>query len=152
MVWSELLDAVGVTLPPVATPLASYVPATVVGDQVLTSGQLPMVDGALACTGKVGAEVDLDTAVAAARACILNALAAAADAAGGVDQLARVVRVVVFVASAPDFTEQAVVANGASDLLVELFGDAGKHVRSAVGVAVLPKNAPVEVELVCQIS
>lgn len=151
MTWSETLDAKGVTLPPVAAPLASYVPATRINDQVLTSGQLPMVDGALMYTGKVGAEVDTETASAAARACILNALAAVAEAAGGIDKLQRIVRVCVFVASDPSFTEQAVVADGASDLLVELFGDAGRHVRSAVGVAVLPKDAPVEVELVAQV-
>lgn len=151
MTISDNLRACGIELPPVATPLASYVPATVVGEEVLTSGQLPMRAGELGWVGKVGDQVSADEAKEAARVCVLNAIAAAAQAAGGVDRLKRVVKVVVFVASSPNFSDQAVVANGASDLLLEVFGEAGRHVRSAVGVAVLPKNAPVEVELVCQI-
>ena len=148
---SARLTELGITLPPVAAPLAAYVPALRVGDQVWTSGQLPMVAGVLSVTGKLGAEVDLDTGVAAARTCVLNALAAAASVAGGIDAITRIVKIVVFVASAPDCTAQPAVGNGASQLLGEIFGDAGVHVRSAVGVSVLPLDAPVEVELVCDV-
>lgn len=151
MSHSQRLAALNLELPPVATPLAAYVPATRAGNQVLTSGQLPVVDGELVIEGKVGAEVSLDDAVAAARQCALNAIAAAAAEAGGLDQIRRVVRVCVFVASTPEFTGQPQVANGASDLFQEVFGEAGVHVRSAVGVAVLPINAPVEVELVVEV-
>lgn len=146
------LAGLGIELPPVATPLASYVPAVLIGDQVHTSGQLPMVAGSLASVGKVGADVDVETAAQAARQCALNALAAAADAAGGLDRVVRVLKVVVYVASAPDFTDQPEVANGASDLFGQIFGEAGRHVRSAVGVAVLPRDASVELELVCQVA
>lgn len=151
MTATQRLAELGITLPPVATPLAAYVPATRVGNQVWTSGQLPMVDGVLSVTGKLGAEVGLDAGVTAARTCVLNALAAAASVAGGIDAITRIVKIVVFVASAPDFTAQPRVGNGASELLGEIFGDAGVHVRSAVGVAVLPLDAPVEVELVCEV-
>lgn len=138
-------------LPAVAAPVAAYVPAAKVADQVWTSGQLPFADGALLATGKVGAEVTPEQATDCARVAALNALAAAASVAGGVDAISRIVKVVVFVASAPDFTGQPAVANGASNLLQEIFGEAGAHVRSAVGVAVLPLNAPVEVELVVEV-
>jgi enamine deaminase RidA (YjgF/YER057c/UK114 family) len=148
----DRLGELGLTLPGVAAPLASYVPALRIGDLVWTSGQLPMVDGALAVTGKVGAEVDPDTAAGLARICALNALAAVKAEVGDLDAVARVVRVVGYVASHPKFTGQPAVVNGASALLGELFGDAGRHVRSAVGVAVLPLDAPVEVELVVQLS
>jgi enamine deaminase RidA (YjgF/YER057c/UK114 family) len=148
----DRLGELGLTLPGVAAPLASYVPALRIGDLVWTSGQLPMVDGALAVTGKVGAEVDPDTAAGLARICTLNALAAVKAEVGDLDAVARVVRVVGYVASHPTFTGQPAVVNGASALLGELFGDAGRHVRSAVGVAVLPLDAPVEVELVVQLS
>ena len=147
---SERLAELGIELPPVAAPVAAYVPATRSGDQILTSGQLPTVDGSLVCTGKVGAEVTPEDAAQAARVAVLNALAAVADVAGGIDNIKRIVRVVVFVASTPEFTGQPAVANGASNLLGEVFGDAGAHVRSAVGVTVLPLDATVEVELVVE--
>ena len=144
------LAELGITLPPVAAPVAAYVPAVRSGAYVYTSGQLPTVDGALPATGKVGAEVDPDDAYRMARTCALNALAAV-DTLVGLDAVARVVKVVGFVASAPGFTKQPAVVNGASELLGEIFGDAGKHARSAVGVAVLPMDAPVEVELIVEI-
>lgn len=145
---SERLAELGLTLPPVAAPLASYVPAVRHGDLVYTSGQLPSVEGTLHAVGKVGAEVNLETAVECARIATLNGLAAITAEVGGIDAITRIVKVVIFVASAPDFTGQPQVGNGASTLLGEIFGDAGRHVRSAVGVAVLPIDAPVEVELV----
>lgn len=148
---SERLAELGIDLPAVAAPVAAYVPATRAGDQILTSGQLPFVDGALSVTGKVGAEVSAEEAASAARVAALNAVAAAADVAGGVDLIRRVVKVVVFVASDPTFSGQPAVANGASLLLGEIFGEAGVHVRSAVGVAVLPLDSPVEVELVVEV-
>lgn len=148
---SERLAELGIDLPAVAAPVAAYVPATRAGDQILTSGQLPFVDGALSVTGKVGAEVSAEEAASAARVAALNAVAAAADVAGGVDLIRRVVKVVVFVASDPAFSGQPAVANGASLLLGEIFGEAGVHVRSAVGVAVLPLDSPVEVELVVEV-
>jgi enamine deaminase RidA (YjgF/YER057c/UK114 family) len=127
------------------------VPAVRVGDLVWTSGQLPFVDGQLAATGKVGAEIDPDAAADLARICALNALAAVRVVAGDIDQIVRIVKVLGFVASAPSFTGQPAVINGASTLLADVFGDAGKHARSAVGVAVLPMDAPVEVEIVVQV-
>lgn len=146
----ERLAELGLTLPPVVPPVASYVPAVRSGDHVFTSGQLPMVDGALHATGKVGAEVDPDVATEAARFCALNALAAI-DALVGLESITRVVKVVGFVASAPGFTGQPGVINGASHLLGDVFGDAGVHARSAVGVAELPLGAPVEVELIVEV-
>lgn len=148
---SGRLAELGIELPPVVKPLAAYVPATRVGNQVWTSGQLPMVDGALPVVGHVGDEVTTEMAKGQARICMLNALAAAADAAGGIDNITRICKIVVFVSSAPGFTEQPAVGNGASELLGEVFGEAGAHVRSAVGVAALPLNAPVEIELVCEV-
>jgi enamine deaminase RidA (YjgF/YER057c/UK114 family) len=147
----ERLGDLGLQLPEVVPPLASYVPAVRVGDLVWTSGQLPMVDGALQVTGKVGAEVDPETASGLALTCALNALAAIKAEIGDLDTVARVVKVVGYVASDPSFTGQPAVINGASQLLGEVFGDVGRHARSAVGVAVLPLDAPVEVELVVQI-
>lgn len=147
---SERLQELGIELPGVAKPLAAYVPAKQVGNQVWTSGQLPLVDGELAATGLVGAEVSADEAYALARTCALNALAAV-DAEVGLDNVASISKLVGFVASAPGFYEQPAVVNGASELVGEIFGDAGVHVRSAVGVAVLPKNAPVEVEMVVEL-
>ncbi len=144
---SARLAELGLSLPPVAAPVAAYVPATVRCGHVYTSGQLPTVSGQLVLRGKVGAEVSAEDATAAARTAMLNALSAAASVTGGLDQIGRVVKVTVFVASAPDFNGQPGVANGASELLVQVFGDAGQHVRSAVGVSVLPLDAPVEVEL-----
>ena len=145
------LEELGVELPSVAAPLASYIPAIQVGNQVWTSGQLPVVGGELPATGKVGAEVDLEKAQELARTAALNALAAI-DGLVGLDRVTRVVKVVGFVASAPSFTEQAAVINGASDFLGEVFGDAGIHARSAVGVAVLPKDSPVEIEVIVEIA
>jgi enamine deaminase RidA (YjgF/YER057c/UK114 family) len=147
----ERLGELGLQLPEVVSPLASYVPAVRVGDLVWTSGQLPMVEGALKATGKVGADVDPDLAAGLALTCALNALAAIKAEVGDLDAVTRVVKVVGYVASAPSFTGQPAVVNGASQLLGEIFGDAGRHARSAVGVAVLPLDAPVEVELVVQI-
>jgi enamine deaminase RidA (YjgF/YER057c/UK114 family) len=148
---SARLAELGLELPPVAAPLAAYVPALRVGDLVYSSGQLPSVAGQLVATGKVGAEVSVETGVECARTAALNALAAVSEQAGGVDEIERVVRVVIYVASTADFTGQPQVGNGASELVGEVFGDAGRHVRSAVGVAVLPLDAPVEVELVVQV-
>ncbi len=141
------LAGLGLALPPVATPVAAYVPATASGGWVLTSGQLPTVAGELVAVGRVGAEVSEAEGVECARVAALNGLAAAASVVGGLDAIGRIVKVTVFVASAPDFTGQPKVANGASELLGAVFGDAGVHVRSAVGVSVLPLGAPVEVEL-----
>lgn len=145
------LEELGVELPSVAVPLASYIPATRVGSQVWTSGQLPVVGGELPASGKVGAEVSLEKAQELARVAVLNALAAI-DGLVGLDHVTRVVKVVGFVASDPSFTEQAAVINGASDFLGEVFGDAGIHARSAVGVAVLPKDSPVEIEVIVEIA
>lgn len=150
---SERLAELGLTLPPVVPPVADYVPARVHGDLVFTAGQLPMVDGALPHVGKVsdsGVEgfVDAVDATAMARQCALNGIAAAAEAAGGVDRLAGVVKVVGFVASDPEFTGQPAVIDGASSILGEIFGEAGRHARSAVAAPVLPRNSPVEVEFI----
>ena len=147
----ERLAELGLTLPPVATPAGSYVPALRTGMLVYTAGQLPLTDGKLLATGKVGGAVTAEEAVALARVCALNALAAAAASAGGLSAITRIIKVTGFVASAPGFTGQPQVVNGASDLLTEVFGDAGKHARSAVGVAVLPMDAPVEVELIAEV-
>lgn len=144
---SARLAELGIELPPVVAPVASYVPAVVHGGLVYTAGQLPMSGGALPATGKVGAEVTPEDANLYARTCALNALAAAADAAGGVDRIGGVLRVGGFVASTPDFTGQPGVVNGASTVLGEIFGDAGRHARAAVGVPVLPLDSPVEVEV-----
>jgi enamine deaminase RidA (YjgF/YER057c/UK114 family) len=146
------LAELGLTLPEVARPLAAYVPAVRTGNYVYVSGQLPIVNGELLATGKVGAQVDLAQAQGLARICALNALAAAASAAGGLAAITRIVKVTGFVASASDFTDQPLVVNGASELLVEVLGDAGRHARSAVGVAVLPRDTPVEVELIAEVA
>jgi enamine deaminase RidA (YjgF/YER057c/UK114 family) len=147
-ILDDRLAELGITIPQVAKPVAAYVPAVVTGNLVFTAGQLPFVEGALPTTGKVGAEVDAETAKALARTCVLNGLAAAHGVIGSLDRITRVVKVVGFVASAPDFTGQPGVINGASELLGQIFGDSGAHARSAVGVAVLPLDAPVEVEFV----
>jgi enamine deaminase RidA (YjgF/YER057c/UK114 family) len=149
---SQRLAALGLTLPPVATPVAAYVPAVRTGSYVYVSGQLPLVDGKLQATGKVGAAVTAEEAAALARICALNGLAAAAGAAGGLDAIARIVKVTCFVASDPSFTGQAQVANGASEFLIEVLGEAGRHARSAVGMAVLPLDTPVEVELIAEVA
>ncbi len=151
MLHSERLAAMGLELPPVVPPVASYVPAVRSGGFAYTSGQLPMVDGAMAATGKVGAEVSAEQARELARVSALNAVAALADLLGGIDAIARVVKVVGYVASAPDFTGQPGVVNGASELLGEIFGEAGRHARSAVGVVALPLDAAVEIELVVEV-
>ncbi|WP_432483363.1 RidA family protein [Kineococcus esterisolvens] len=151
---SERLAGLGLTLPDVPAPVAAYVPAVRSGDLVHTSGQLPFTGGELPLTGKVGRGEGLVDPVSAqqlARTCALNAVAAAASAAGGLDAIEAVVKVVVFVASDPAFTGQPAVADGASGLLGEVFGDAGRHARSAVGVSVLPLDSPVEVEVTVRV-
>jgi enamine deaminase RidA (YjgF/YER057c/UK114 family) len=149
---SQQLAELGLTLPPVATPQGAYVPALVSGGFVYTSGQVPFVDGKLPATGKVGAEVTVADGAGLARICALNALAAAASVApGGLDGIERIVKVLVFVASAPGFTSQPLVGNGASELLQDIFGEAGRHARSAIGVFELPAGAPVEVELIARL-
>ena len=148
---SARLAELGIELPTVVPPVAAYVPAKAHGDLVYTAGQLPMISGALPATGKVGdghGLVPASDAQAYARQCALNAIAAAAAAVGGVDRLTGVLKVTGFVASVPEFTGQPGVVNGASELLGEVFGDAGRHARSAVGVPVLPLDSPVEVEVV----
>jgi enamine deaminase RidA (YjgF/YER057c/UK114 family) len=147
---TDRLAELGIVIPEVAKPVASYLPAMVTGNLVFTAGQLPFIDGVLPATGKVGSTVSADAAHGYARTAVLNALAAIETTIGTVDRVTRVVKLVVFVASEPDFTGQPGVANGASDVLVEIFGDAGRHARSAVGVAVLPLDAPVELELVVE--
>jgi enamine deaminase RidA (YjgF/YER057c/UK114 family) len=147
----DRLAELGLALPHVAAPVAAYTPAVRTGDLVFTSGQLPVVDGKVVATGKVGAEVDAADAEGYARTCALNALAAVKSLVGDLDTVRRVVKVVGFVASAPDFTGQPGVINGASTLLNEVFGDAGVHARSAVGVAALPLDSPVEVEIVVEV-
>jgi len=144
------LKELGVVIPEVATPVASYVPAQVTGNLLYTAGQLPFFDGALIATGKVGGEVSPTDAIELARVCTLNALAAAQSVLGSLDRVKQIVKVNGFVASTPDFIGQPGVLNGASELLGEIFGDIGKHARAAVGVAVLPLDAPVEVELILE--
>jgi enamine deaminase RidA (YjgF/YER057c/UK114 family) len=146
------LAALGLTLPEVTPPVAAYLPAVRTGNYVYTAGQLPVIDGQLLATGKVGAEVSAAEASALARTCALNALAAVASVSGGLGAVRRIVKVTGFVASAPGFFQQAQVVNGASELLIEVFGEAGRHARSAVGMAVLPLDAPVEVELIAEIA
>lgn len=145
---SRRLADLGLSLPAVVPPLAAYVPAVRFEDLVYTAGQLPLVNGSLRTVGKVGAEVSVEEAVDCAQVAALNGLAAVADLAGELDAISRIVKVTVYVASAPGFTDQPLIANGASQLLGDVFGQAGRHARSAVGVAVLPLDAPVEVELV----
>jgi enamine deaminase RidA (YjgF/YER057c/UK114 family) len=151
MTWSARLKELGIELPAVAAPVAAYVPAVRTGSLVYTSGQLPFVAGTLPATGKVGGEIGPDEAKAYARTCALNALAAV-DSLVGLDSITRIVKVVGFVASAEGFTGQPAVVNGSSELLGEIFGEAGVHARSAVGVAELPLGAPVEVELIVEIA
>jgi enamine deaminase RidA (YjgF/YER057c/UK114 family) len=147
----ERLASLGLSVPEVPKPVAVYIPAVRSGNYVFTSGQLPMREGRLITTGKVGGEVSPEEAVECARQCALNAIAAVRAEIGDLAQVKRVVKVVAFVASTPDFTGQPGVANGASELFGEAFGDAGKHARSAVGVPVLPLDAPVEVELIVEV-
>ena len=147
----ERLADLGLSVPDVAKPVAAYVPALRSGNHVFTSGQLPMRDGELMLTGKVGGEVTQEEAVECARQCALNALAAVRAEVGELSAVKRIVKVVAFVASTPDFTGQPLVANGVSELLGEVFGEAGRHARSAVGVNVLPLDSPVEVGLVVEV-
>ncbi|WP_368267001.1 RidA family protein [Corynebacterium ulcerans] len=151
MTVSENLKNLGIELPDVAAPVAVYIPATKVGNQVWTSGQLPFIDGVLPAVGKVGADVSAEQAESYARVAALNALAAI-DAVVGIDNVTRVLKIVGFVASAQDFGGQPGVVNGASQLMGEVFGEAGAHVRSAVGVAELPLNSPVEIEVVVEVA
>jgi enamine deaminase RidA (YjgF/YER057c/UK114 family) len=147
----ERLAELGLSVPEVPKPVAAYIPALRSGAYVYTSGQLPMQDGALLATGKVGADVSVEQAVDCARQCAHNAIAAVNSVVGDLESVEQVVKLVVFVASAPDFTGQPGVANGASELVGSVFGDAGRHARSAVGTAVLPLDAPVEVEMVVEV-
>ena len=148
---AERLAALGLTLPPVAAPGGAYVPAVRAGQFVYTAGQIPTADGKVLAVGKVGGEVSVTDAAGLARTCALNALAAAAAAAGGLEAIRRIVKVTGFVASAPGFTGQPQVVNGASELLIDVFGEDGRHARSAVGVAELPLGVPVEVELIAEV-
>lgn len=148
---TERLRELGYELPEVPAPAGSYLPAVKAGSLVFTAGQLPLEDGTLAVTGKVGDTVTAEDAADAARICALNALAAAASESGGLDNIRRVVKVTGFVASAPGFNEQPRVLNGASDFIGDVFGDAGRHARSAVGVAELPLDSPVEVEMTVEL-
>jgi len=148
----ERLADLGLSVPEVPKPVAAYVPAVRTGNHVYTSGQLPMRDGQLITTGKVGADVSQDDATACAQQCALNALAAVKSEIGDLNRVVRVVKIVVFVASTPDFTRQPGIANGASELIGKVFGDAGQHARSAVGVPSLPLDAPVELEMVVEVS
>ena len=146
----ERLAELGITLPVVVPPLAVYVPAVVSGNLVYTSGQLPMVEGVLPATGKLGAAVSAEEGKELARQSALNALAAVESVIGSLDRVTRIVKLVGYVASDPSFTGQPGVINGASEVLGEIFGEAGVHARSAVGVAVLPLNSPVELDLVVE--
>ncbi|MEJ7635395.1 RidA family protein [Aeromicrobium sp.] len=147
----DRLAGLGLQVPPVPPPVAVYVPAVRTGSYVYTSGQLPLRDGQLLLTGKVGGEVSAEEAYDCARQCALNAIAAVKSQVEDLDSVVRVVKATVFVASTPDFTGQAAVANGASELFGAAFGEAGQHARSAVGVPVLPLDAPVEVELIVEV-
>lgn len=144
------LAELGLSLPAVAAPVAAYVPAVISGQHVYTSGQLPFIDGKLPASGKVGAQVSAEDAKSLAVTCAINALAALKSVLGDLDRVTRIVKVVGFVASDPSFTGQPGVINGASELLGEVFGEAGIHARSAVGVSVLPLDSPVEVELIAE--
>jgi enamine deaminase RidA (YjgF/YER057c/UK114 family) len=148
---TDRLAEIGLTLPPAPAPVASYIPAVRTGSLVFVSGQIPFHDGRLIAEGTVPSRVPVETAIECARRCALNAVAVAAQAAGGLDRIARIVRVGCFVASDPGFTDQPRVANGASDLLIQIFGESGRHARAAVGSIALPRNAPVEVELIAEI-
>ena len=146
------LAALGVTLPAAPAPAANYVPFAQAGKLILTSGQLPLDQGKLVSTGLLGRELDVAAGKEAAKYCAINVLAQLQAATGDLERIARIVKITVFVASTPDFTEQHLVANGASDFLVEVLGEAGKHARAAVGTASLPLNAPVEVEAIAELA
>jgi enamine deaminase RidA (YjgF/YER057c/UK114 family) len=147
----DRLGEMGIELPPMAAPLASYVPVALVGNLAFVAGQVPLSAGSLMWTGKLGSHLDVETGAQAARRCGLQALAALRQALGSLDRVQRIAKLTVFVASADGFTEQPKVANGASDLMSEVFGDAGRHARAAVGVNELPLGAPVEVEVIAEI-
>jgi len=151
MTVADCLKRLGLTLPAAPKPVGAYVPAVRTGKLIFTSGQLPVRDGRLTAAGKVPVDVPVPAAAEAARQAVLNALAVIDAHAGGLDNVARIVRLNVFVASALGFADQAKVANGASELLVELFGDAGRHTRCAIGAAELPLNAPVELDLIVEL-
>ena len=148
---SERLKELGIELPPAPKPVAAYVPAVRHGDLLILSGQIPVVGGKVQFEGQAGYKQNVEAAQQAARICTINAMAVAADTAGGIDNVAGVLKVVVYVASHEGFTEQHVVANGASNLLVDVFGEAGKHARAAVGVAELPLNSTVEIDVTFQV-
>lgn len=150
MQFEQKISELGLTLPSVAPPAGSYLPSITSGNLVFTAGQIPLVEGKLAATGKVGSEISLDKAQELARICLLNGLAAVKSELGDLQRVKRIVKIVGFVSSDPSFTQQPQVINAASDLLAEIFGEAGRHARSAVGVAVLPLDAPVEIELIVE--
>lgn len=145
------LEALGVTIPAAAAPAANYVPYAQTGNLLLTAGQLPLANGKLEATGLLGKDLDTEAGKKAAKLCAINILAQIQAATGDLERIARLVKITVFVASSPDFTEQHLVANGASDFLAEVLGERGKHSRSAVGVAVLPMNAAVEIEAIVEL-
>jgi enamine deaminase RidA (YjgF/YER057c/UK114 family) len=146
------LTELGITLPEVAAPVAAYIPAQQTGNLIFTSGQLPMRDGALMATGILGVDIEINEAYACARQCALNALAAIKAIVGDLDRVVRIVKVTGYVASHPTFTNQPAVVNGASELLAEIFGPSAAHARSSIGMAVLPLNAPVEIELLVEVA
>jgi len=148
----QRLSELGFTLPQVATPAGSYLPAMISGNLVFTAGQIPLVEGKLMATGKLGAEITVEYGAEIAQRCALNALAAVKSVIGDLDRVKQIVKIVGFVSSVPEFTSQPAVINGASEFLQQVFGDAGQHARSAVGVSVLPLDAPVEIELIVEFS
>ena len=148
----QRLSELGLTLPEVATPAGSYLPAMISGNLVFTAGQIPLVEGKLMATGKLGAEITVEYGAEIAQRCALNALAAVKSVIGDLDRVKQIVKIVGFVSSVPEFTAQPSVINGASEFLQQVFGDAGQHARSAVGVSVLPLDAPVEIELIVEFS
>jgi enamine deaminase RidA (YjgF/YER057c/UK114 family) len=150
-VIEERLAELGIELPPAPAPVASYVPVTIAGDLAFVAGQVPIEDGTAMLTGRLGDEVGIEQGQAAARRCALQAVSALRDALGSLDRIAQIPQVTVYVASVPGFTDQPKVANGASDVLVEIFGEAGKHARAAVGVVELPLGAPVEVAVTARV-
>ena len=147
----QKMDELGIKLPKAPEPLASYIPATIVGNLIYTAGQLPILDGKLILEGKLGNDVSVEIGTKAAEICAMNCLSVIKVAIEDLDKIRRIVKVTVFVNSADGFTRQAQVANGASELLIKIFGEAGKHVRSAVGANELPNNAPVEIEMIAEI-